>query len=1496
MVAAIRVRCAMRGVVVRLNRSVVFAAALTAAVIGMAFTSPARATDEVSFGELELFDFGSLVPETRYGWTSGDALVTDLDFGARIGGITGRRNAQITPAVKAFGKTIIPAIRADTRTGARLTSSLRGETGVELFAGLTVGGDQFNAMIEAGPTATLPGPVAAGDFFQIRTGSALGGNSTFDPGLPRLDAGMDVILNGSFDNRFEYGLFPFAKYSVGEFGFDFDFDFNLFDFDLDLNFPDLDINFPDLPSFEIPPSQPDNTLLRQKLPPSNPALSIAEIAVDNPLKTISTDARVTDDGRLTTSTVGSVMRAGIDIDGIVSALASGGFSFTGTSVKIGPGKLGYDIIDVKYGVELGVEYDTQIDPFLNATLSFDKPVLVKEEDGSIAEITAYTGRWDELPEFALASREDVNVEVDFTDFEAIFSHTGALTLSDYMELQALKLFASIVPGVKLVDIGPVYYQKFPLAGELAAFELFDASFSLGSLAVPESLWDGGFVIEAAPIIDVALAAGTGSIVAPGDWVELDGGAAVTDLSDKTPVVGLREAGDVNRLDVTPVDLIDPGTVDSTLETTAVVVTAYLPGLIDIPIAFEERSESVTVALADAAVTTIDGLVVPESSSYTVAEGGARRLRLNTVVNDGTITGDGLLDLEAVSLELSIEGDGQIAFNSPGRIEADRLVHGAGHTITFGAFDTSDLVSAEPELADYPQIDGDIFQGPGYRRDGFVVTPVDTASALATQHAFVVGELDNAGTIEFGGSNFSIVNSTTNRAGGVIRVFDGRNVTFDPEGLFTGDRLTNSGRLEATGAGSTLAIGHTSVRGVRVVDPATGVADPVVGGEIVARDGGRVVFDSISVTLSDQAVSAVDAGVIDFTGFTQLGANARLVTDPTGTINFGGPLEVSSIDTFDIVNEGTLNVDASVSLIPDINVPRDPGAPRPVIVPVGLTNTGTVNVSSGGSFTFGAIINNFANDGAVLAGGVWNLLGEAADHSNLSFSGGARIDLRILGYENEDEAFFDIFGGLAAFDTALRTNAADVTLHGRAYFPYFNTVERNEGSLTISGGHRFTTAGGYLNAGGTTTVETGGDLLVQGALRIDGGAVTVGSGSTFTALTETQTFDDGSTFDRTVEVIGGELSVADAGFLASTPMFFDRASPDPRFVGLEAGQHWIVREGVAIDPDTELETVTPATLDLGGAIVERSNGTIIIDGAEARFDAAEAMQYNHGALVLQNGFEFNTRLNDFRNADTLVLQGASFVVEGADGTFRNDGVLAMDGESYLRVDHFINGGFPSGETAEVVFLLDGVLDARRVTISAGTSITGSGAVTGEIVNHGLLDIGNSPGFIETFDDFTTTAASTTRFEILGYAAGESYDRLAVRQLTADPGEPQPDTVLTTLAGTLELIFDPDLAVRPNFTWLLMDNEGGVSGGFDDIVTQGLSAVGDPDAALALIRDADDVLLGELDGLGLFFTAAAGDGNDLAVYSIPEPGTLVTLLALGLLGARRSRREGRPTPLS
>ncbi len=343
-------------------------------------------------------------------------LGTEFSKTGTVGGLVGGPNTTIIPEVRIFGVTIIPRVSADTRTGAKLTATAHGRVGLELEAGYDLGGCAAAAEMSLKSCLDVPDQVRVGRFFQPVGSAEVTNYANFNMNLPSFQASAGVVCNVGLDGQFEYGLFPFVPYDIAPFGWDLDWEWDLFDFDMDLNLPDWpSLGLPGIPDFSLPAAGGDD-LLRIKLPPKNPTMSFGEIQLVNPAKgTVITSG--IQDRSLVYKADGDLLRCGIDIDGIAS-WALTGVSFTGTTLDIGVGSLTYDLIDVKYGPELGYEYEMKITPYMQVELAFDRPVLVRHEDGSVETVTALSGAWHDLPELALVDGQPVGVDVEFTGLAA----------------------------------------------------------------------------------------------------------------------------------------------------------------------------------------------------------------------------------------------------------------------------------------------------------------------------------------------------------------------------------------------------------------------------------------------------------------------------------------------------------------------------------------------------------------------------------------------------------------------------------------------------------------------------------------------------------------------------------------------------------------------------------------------------------------------------------------------------------------------------------------------------------------------------------------------------------------------------------------------------------------------------------------------------------------------------------------------------------------------
>jgi len=156
-------------------------------------------------------------------------------------------------------------------------------------------------------------------------------------------------------------------------------------------------------------------------------------------------------------------------------------------------------------------------------------------------------------------------------------------------------------------------------------------------------------------------------------------------------------------------------------------------------------------------------------------------------------------------------------------------------------------------------------------------------------------------------------------------------------------------------------------------------------------------------------------------------------------------------------------------------------------------------------------------------------------------------------------------------------------------------------------------------------------------------------------------------------------------------------------------------------------------------------------------------------------------------------------------------------------------------------------------------SGAGAFTGEgtVQFEGTVSIGNSPAVVSAEGDVFFTDTSTAIIEIEGLLEGE-FDQFLI-------------------GGDLDIEGDLDVQLLNFFelglnqTFLFADVEGTTTGIFTGL--------------------GEGALVGNYNSVDLFISYAAGDGNDLALYTVPEPtgGALLLLTGGAAMLARRKMRS-------
>ncbi|MEO0477592.1 MAG: PEP-CTERM sorting domain-containing protein, partial [Planctomycetota bacterium] len=169
--------------------------------------------------------------------------------------------------------------------------------------------------------------------------------------------------------------------------------------------------------------------------------------------------------------------------------------------------------------------------------------------------------------------------------------------------------------------------------------------------------------------------------------------------------------------------------------------------------------------------------------------------------------------------------------------------------------------------------------------------------------------------------------------------------------------------------------------------------------------------------------------------------------------------------------------------------------------------------------------------------------------------------------------------------------------------------------------------------------------------------------------------------------------------------------------------------------------------------------------------------------------------------------------------------------------------------------DGVINLLGDVVFTG-QVSGPGGFfgSGTAIFNGGYAPGASPAVVEHENNVVFSDTNTLEIELAGLALGE-FDRLEILQdLDID--------------GLLEVTLIDGFTLGVNQAFEILDVDGTTTGQF--------VGLGEGD------------LVNTFGGIDLFISYTAGDGNDVSLYTVPEPGSLA-LLSLGALGLIVRRRR-------
>ncbi|MEM1331480.1 MAG: hypothetical protein AAGG07_13065 [Planctomycetota bacterium] len=472
----------------------------------------------------------------------------------------------------------------------------------------------------------------------------------------------------------------------------------------------------------------------------------------------------------------------------------------------------------------------------------------------------------------------------------------------------------------------------------------------------------------------------------------------------------------------------------------------------------------------------------------------------------------------------------------------------------------------------------------------------------------------------------------------------------------------------------------------------------------------------------------------------------------------------------------------------------------------------------------------------------------------------RWDLQDLILANSGDANLSVFnGGEINVSNAMNAGVADNAGQNLAFI----TVGEDGSAIRIGQGLNLGGAAAtdmYIENGGLVTVGTETVIGEFGSVNLDGGHFEFG-------MMTDESF-------RRIDGVSGSL----AGSLGQFQLTGFNEISDVSFGNLFGN----------ISENVDTSEITGAFSNSGvlygdgssqfGLINNASGVVEVITSERMRFDGDGQ---NNGRFDISGGqLRFGGDLNN--NSEIDIDDGQLYVTgsihNGLGGHIEGRGTIRVEGVFTNQSEMAFSGGFTDihgtfiNDTTGLIlttgggvttFFDDVTHNGVEIKTSEGSNTVflgtyaGAGDFTGDglVQFEGLVQLGNSPAVVGFEGDVMLTDTSMTHIEIAGLLTGE-FDAFSIG---GDLG----------IAGSLGVSLLDGFELGFNQSFLIADVLGSVTGTFIGLEEGSLVST-----------------LGESD---LFITYAAGDGNDIALYTaIPSPGP-TALFGCGLLSMSLRRRR-------
>jgi outer membrane autotransporter protein len=458
---------------------------------------------------------------------------------------------------------------------------------------------------------------------------------------------------------------------------------------------------------------------------------------------------------------------------------------------------------------------------------------------------------------------------------------------------------------------------------------------------------------------------------------------------------------------------------------------------------------------------------------------------------------------------------------------------------------------------------------------------------------------------------------------------------------------------------------------------------------------------------------------------------------------------------------------------------------------GSSTAGNATVTTNGGTGVGA-------DGGTVQFSATSTAGSGTFVNNAATSGGASGMTNFNGTSTAGNATFTNNNGAGpGGETAFHDSSS---AGGGTFVNKGATVNGGGGGSTFFGDTANAGTSHFTNFGGSASSANGGQTYFTGSSSAGSADFTNHGGTVRGAFGGATVFSGTATAgSATFTINGGTVSGAKPGGL----QFYGSSTAGDATLIANGGLSGGAGGSITFNGDSTGGTATVKVFD---------NGNVDISGHNAPGLTIGSLEGNGNAFLGTRALTVGS--NNLSTTFSGVMQdGGNFGGTGGSLTKIGTGTFALTGANTYTGDTNINAG---------TLFVDGSLASANVFVQAAGTLGGHGTLFGNVINHGTVSPGHSPGTLGIAGNFTQFADGVLRIEIAGTQPGQ-FDVLAVGGKA-------------NLNGTLQVV-NAGGTVKVGDTLKILTAVAGVSGVFTAVSPY----AGGPLIGMNVIYETNDVLL-------------------------------------------------------